>query len=180
MEHFRINDKLRMELVKLSMAGVIFEAINRDREYLRQWLPFVDFTREVSDTEKFLQSLDAENNTRDKIYSIWYKEEFAGLVGFKDTDWVNRKTEIGYWLAEQMQHKGIITACVKQLVEYAFTKLKLNRIQIKVAEKNTKSEAIPQKLGFCLEGVERCGELHGNKFLNLKIYSILASERYTK
>ena len=180
MEHFRINDKLRLELVKVEMAPVIFEAIDRDREYLKQWLPFVHFTFEVSDTEKFLQSLNSGNSKRDAVYSIWYKEEFAGLVGFKDTDWVNRKTEIGYWLAEQMQHKGIITACVKQLIEYAFAKLKLNRIQIKIAENNAKSEAIPQKLGFCFEGVERCGELHGNKFLNLKIYSILASDRYTK
>lgn len=176
MEHFRINDKLRLELVKVEMAPVIFEAIDRDREYLKQWLPFVNFTFEVSDTEKFLQSLNSGSNKRDAVYSIWYKEEFAGLIGFKDTDWVNRKTEIGYWLAEKMQHKGIIISCVKKLVEYAFKRLRFNRIQIKVAEENKKSEAIPLKLNFTFEGIERAGELHGNKLLNLKIYSLLATD----
>ncbi len=177
MEHLRINDKLRLELVKVEMAAVIFETIDRDREYLKQWLPFVNFTKEVTDTEKFIGSISTEGNSRDRIYSIWYKEEFAGLVGFKDTDWVNRKTEIGYWLAENMQHKGIITSCVKKLVDYVFIKLKFNRIQIKVAEGNAKSEAIPLKLNFTFEGIERDGELHGSEFINLKVYSLLASDR---
>ena len=77
-----------------------------------------------------------------------------------------------------MQGKGIITSSVKQLIEYAFVKLKMFRIQIKVAEGNTKSEAIPGKLNFTFEGIERGGELHGDRFLNLKVYSILATDRF--
>ena len=176
MEHIRINDKLRLELVKTDMAPVIFETINRDREYLREWLPFVNYTIEETDTERFLESVN--NTGKDKIFSIWYNEEFAGLIGFKDTDRVNRKTEIGYWLAQKMQGKGIITDCVKKLCRYAFQKLKMNRVQIKVAEHNAKSEAIPLKLNFSFEGIERAGELHEEKFVNLKVYSLLANERF--
>jgi len=178
MEHFRINDKLRMELVKAEMAPVVFQAIDRDREYLKQWLPFVNYTSEVADTEKFLQAVSDENNQRDTVYSIWYKEEFAGLIGFKDTDWENRKTEIGYWLSEKMQGKGIVTACVKQLIEYAFARLKMFRIQIKVAEGNHKSEAIPKKLNFTFEGIERGGERDGTQMRNLRVYSLIATDRF--
>ncbi|WP_167604729.1 GNAT family N-acetyltransferase [Maribellus sediminis] len=176
MEHIRINDKLRLERVKTDMAPVIFETINRDREYLKKWLPFVNYTLEMSDTERFLESVN--NNGKDEIFSIWYNEEFAGLIGFKDIDRVNRKTEIGYWLAQKMQGKGIITDCVKKLCRYAFQKLKMNRVQIKVAEQNAKSEAIPLKLNFSFEGIERAGELHEDKFVNLKVYSLLANERF--
>ena len=178
MEHIRISDKIRLERIKISMAPVIFETVNRDRKYLREWLPFIDYTKEVKDTEAFIRSITAGNNLRDDIYCIWYNEEFAGLIGYKDIDYVNHKTEIGYWLSEKMQKKGIITTCVEKLVAYAFQKLGMNRVQIKVAENNMKSEAIPQKLHFQFEGIEREGEWHGNKFLNLKIYSILASDRY--
>lgn len=177
MNHIRINDKLRLESVTVELAPIIFETIDRDREYLRQWLPFVNFTFQLSDTEQFLRGVSAKSNRRDFIYGIWYKEEFAGLIGFKDTDWANKRTEIGYWLAENMQHKGIITACVKKLIQVAFNKFRLHRIQIKVAEENQKSEAIPQKLNFTLEGTERSGELHGDKFLNLRVYSLLATDR---
>lgn len=178
MKHIRVNDKIRLESATADMAPVIFETIDRDREYLKEWLPFVNFTFDLNDTIKFLKSVSDESNRRDFIYIVWYKEEFAGLIGFKDTDWVNRKTEIGYWLAEKMQHKGIITACVTKLADYAFRKLNMHRIQIKVAESNQKSEAIPKKLNFKLEGIERAGELHGDKFLNLKVYSLLATDRF--
>lgn len=178
MEHIRVNDKIRLERIKMSMAPVIFETIDRDRNYLREWLPFVDYTNQVSDTEAFIRSMATGNNHRDDIYSIWYNEEFAGLIGYKDTDHINHKTEIGYWLAEKMQHKGIITACVEKLVKHAFQKLGLNRVQIKVAEENHKSEAIPKNLDFHFEGIERAGERYQNKYLNLKIYSKLATDRY--
>lgn len=173
MEHIRINDKIRLEEIKLSMAQVIFETIERDRDYLKRWLPFVELTKQVSDTVSFIKSVTSYNAKKDSIFSIWYKEEFAGLIGFKDTDWVNRKTEIGYWLAKPMQGKGIVTLCVQKLIKYAFKSQKLNRVQIKVAEKNSKSEAIPVRLGFEFEGVEKEGELHNNRYLNLKVYSLL-------
>ena len=114
------------------MLMKIIETIDRDRNYLRNWLPFIDSTRQVSDTENFIESVTNKSNSRDIIYSIWYKEEFGGLVGFKDTDWINRKTEIGYWLAEKMQGKGVITSCVERLIKHAFQKLKLNRIQSEI------------------------------------------------
>lgn len=178
MDHIRVGDKIRLERLNLSMAQVIFEAIDRDREYLSEWLPFVEETKEVRHTEAFILSIISAENNRDDVYSIWYQEEFAGLIGFKDMDFINKKTEIGYWLAQKMQHKGIITSCVEVLVKHAFRKLGMNRIQIKVAEQNSKSEAIPQRLHFQFEGIERDGERHLQKFLNLKIYSLLKTDRY--
>lgn len=176
MEHIRVSDKIRIEEIKLSMAHLIFEAIDRDREYLKQWLPFVDFTKQPSDTEAFISGVISKGNKKDHIYGIWYKEEFAGLIGFKDTDWVNKKTELGYWLAEHMQGKGIISLCVEKLNKYAFHSLKLNRIQIKVAEENSKSEKIPIRSGYTYEGTERDGELHNNHYINLKVYSLLKTD----
>ena len=178
MEHLRINDYLRLEKVKLSMAETIFMTINRDRNYLKTWLPFVEFTQEVTDTERFLQNVIFETKNKTiEMFSIWYKEEFSGLLGFNQIDHLNKKAEIGYWLAENMQGKGIITACTKVIVGYAFQKLNINRLQIKVAVGNKKSAAIPQRLGFKLEGIERNGELHGQKFLDLEIYSLLKKDR---
>ena len=177
MEHLRINEHLRLERVNLSMAETIFMAIDRDRNYLKTWLPFVEFTEQVSDTERFLQNVifETKNNTNE-TFSIWYKEEFAGLLGLNLIDHLNKKAEIGYWLAEKMQGKGIITNSTERLIHYAFQKLSINRVQIKVAVGNEKSAAIPQRLGFKLEGIERNGELHGQKFLDLEIYSLLKTD----
>ncbi len=177
MEHLRINDYLRLEMVKLSMAETIFMTIDRDRNYLKTWLPFVEFTQQVSDTERFLQNVIFETKNKTiEMFSIWYKEEFSGLLGFNQIDQLNKKAEVGYWLAEKMQGKGIITTCIESLISYAFQKLKMNRLMIKVAMGNKKSAAIPARLGFKLEGIERNGELHGQKFLDLEIYSLLKTD----
>jgi len=178
MEHIRVNENIRLEKVKVSMANIIFSTLDKDRDYLKTWLPFVELTHKVSDTENFLKQVVKDTEIRkNEIFSIWYNEEFAGLIGFNDIDWINRKTEIGYWLAEKMQGKGIVTLCSEKLIHYGFQKLKLNRIQIKVAIGNTKSASIPKRLGFILEGVERGGEFHHNKYLDLQVFSLLKSDR---
>ncbi|MBT3383703.1 MAG: GNAT family N-acetyltransferase [Prolixibacteraceae bacterium] len=177
MEHIFVNKNIRLENVKLSMAAEIFSTIDRDREYLKKWLPFVEMTYLLSDTEKFIQSvIKQKGKKKDDIYCIYYREEFAGLIGFKETDWVNHKTELGYWIAEKMQGKGIVTDSIKKLISYTFQKLRLNRIQIKVAVGNTKSSAIPKRLGFWFEGIEKSGEYHKNKFFDLEIYSLLKKD----
>lgn len=177
MNHIRVNSKIELETLKLSMADVIFETIDRDRDFLNRWLPFVEYTQTKSDTDNFIKSVvNQPGKKRDEVYCIWYIQEFAGLIGFKETDWVNRKTEIGYWLAERMQGKGIIISSTEKLLRFAFHKLNMNRVQIKVAEGNSRSSAIPKKLGFKFEGIEREGELHQNKFFDLEIYSLLKSD----
>ncbi len=177
MDYIQISSKLRLEIIKLNMAEVIFEAINRDREYLKEWLPFIEETQQVAQTEEFIRTIVSQRGKkRDEVFTIWYNQEFAGLIGFKDTDWINHKTELGYWLTEKMQGKGIATACAEGLLKIAFRKMGMNRVQIKVACGNVKSASIPNRLGFHFEGTERAGEFHHGKYLDLKIYSFLKSD----
>jgi ribosomal-protein-serine acetyltransferase len=177
MEYLLVKDTIHLELLKNDHARQIFDAIDQNRSFLRIWLPFVDYTRKRSDTELFIKQMTKNlKKNQDYIYTIWVQGIFAGLVGFKDTDPVNNKTEIGYWLVESMQGKGIITLSVKKLVDFAFRNLDRNRIQIKVARGNEKSAAIPKRIGFLLEGIERNGERSGNQYHDLEVYSMLKNE----
>ncbi|MBZ0242466.1 MAG: GNAT family N-acetyltransferase, partial [Bacteroidales bacterium] len=154
MQTIPINAELFLKIIELSDAKTIFETINSQRTYLRKWLPFVDYTREEEDTVRFIKAVYKDE---EKVYVLNYQNDFAGLIGFRGTDNFNRKTEIGYWLSEPFQKKGIVTNAVKALVKYAFTELGINRIEINCAVGNEASSRIPQKLGFKLEGIERDG-----------------------
>jgi ribosomal-protein-serine acetyltransferase len=177
MEYLMINDHIHLQQLKSAHTAQLFEAIDRDRNYLRKWLPFVDQTRKPADTLHFIKQLEkTSGKNSDYVYTIWYKGEFAGLAGYKESDSINRKAEIGYWLTESMQGKGIMISTVKKLIDFAFRNLNRNRVQIKVAVGNKKSAAIPQKLGFVFEGIEREGELHTDRFFDIEIYSMLKSE----
>ncbi len=175
MPEFQINDQLRLRQIGLSDAEEMFNTIERDREYLRKWLPFVDWTRTVSDSEYFINSLHSGGpHPPEVVFTIRFERIFAGLIGFKNTDMVNRKSELGYWLSESFQKKGIMTSSVKALVDYAFDQVGINRIQIRCATGNIPSKRIPQRLGFKLEGVERDGEiLSDGSFADLEVYSLV-------
>lgn len=152
----------------------IFNTLDSEREYMREWLPFVDTTREAEDTGNYVRYI---LQTANKQFTIYYKEQFVGLIGFKDTDLDNHKIEIGYWLSQYAQGKGIMTQSVSKLVDYAFNELGMNRVQIKVAVGNKKSRHIPEKLGFKQEGIERESELLvDNVFADIVVYSLLKKE----
>lgn len=171
----QISENILLRKIELSDAKAIFNTINTQREYLGKWLPFVELTKKIEDTEGFIKSmLDVPKNCIEYVFVILYDDEFVGLIGFKGTDRQNKKTEIGYWLSHNYQKKGIITESVKILLKFAFTEMKMNRVQIKCAVGNFPSKNIPRKLGFKLEGVERDGELlTGGVFTDLEVYSKL-------
>jgi ribosomal-protein-serine acetyltransferase len=174
----KVGENIVLKQIELEDAIDVFNTINSQREYLRKWLPFVDFTKELKDSQSFVSSvINVPEENKEYVFVIHYDGVFAGLIGFKDTDKLNKKTEFGYWLSESYQKKGIITESVKVLLHFAFDELDINRIQIKCAVGNTPSRNIPRKLGFKFEGVERDGELLvDNQFTDIEVYSLIKKD----
>ena len=174
-----VDKEIKLTQLEQSDAKDIFETIDSQREYLGRWLHFVALTREISDSKQFVDSVvNAPEGRAEYVFAIRKNIQFVGLIGFKDTDRLNRKTEIGYWLSEKFQKKGIITKSVNKLSIFAFEEMGINRIQIKCAVGNNSSSNIPKRLGFKMEGVERQGELlTGGVYTDLEVYSKLKSEQ---
>jgi ribosomal-protein-serine acetyltransferase len=107
---------------------------------------------------------------------IWHKGKMVGKVGYNYFDWNDQKTEIGYWLGASFQGKGLVTQSCRVLIDHAFNKLKLNRIEIRCGVENKKSRKIPERLGFREEGIIRQAEWLHDHFIDLVIYGMLASE----
>lgn len=100
----------------------------------------------------------------------------VGMIGHVGIDWPNRATEIGYWLAEDRQGRGIITRSVRALIDEAFGPLDLHRVVIRCATGNTRSAAVPRRLGFQLEGAQREAAWLYDHFEDYLVFSMLASE----
>ncbi|GET32938.1 50S ribosomal protein L7 serine acetyltransferase [Prolixibacter bellariivorans] len=177
MSRISIRPGFYLESLGMEHADIVFEAIDNNREHLSKWLPFVSFTRKPEDTEEFISAVvNKKPHEKEEVFTIWYEEEFAGLIGYVNTDRVNRKTEIGYWLLKSKEGKGIITQSTRQLIKLSFKRLQMNRITIRCAVGNTRSSAVPKRLGFTFEGIERQGEKHDELYFDLEIFSLLKSE----
>lgn len=170
-----VNENIYLKIIDDSDIEPIFSAIDNEREYLGEWLPFVLFTHEIADTEIFVHSIE-NSGLRDITFAIYVDNIFAGIIGLKDPDTDNKKAEIGYWLSESYQHRGIVTMSAKRLLQYAFDELGMNRIQLRAATGNVKSQNVAKRLGFTFEGIERAGELHQRGFIDLMHFGILKNE----
>lgn len=172
-----VNEDIVLTPVLPEDADDIFSVIDRERKYLGRWLPFVEFSTEVSDTRRFVESVMVEGSgPANIVYAIRFQGRFAGLIGYKFTDSANRKTEIGYWISERFQGKGIITRSVRAMINQAFNDWNFHRVQINVATGNQRSKRIPKKLNFTFEGIARDAELLSNGFTDIEMYSLLKSE----
>lgn len=170
-----VDHDIILRRISYSDSKVIFGLIDKYRDSLRLWLPFVDMTLSPEHTEAFIGSLFALHS-REIVFVVSYQDQAAGLIGYKDIDQHNKKLEIGYWIAPVFEGRGIITRSLKTLIETAFEKMDINRIQIKCAVTNTKSSNLPKKLNFRFEGIERAGELLNGHFVDLEIYGLLRDD----
>ena len=176
---FPILQDITLREVVLEDAAAIYQAIDAHRDYMRTWLPFVDTLKSVADEETFLKSvLSAPAERYEPVFAIRNgQDEVCGLIGFHFSDFDNHRTEIGYWLLPEYQHRGIMTACVRRLCQWAIDEKGIKRIQIRCATSNAASNGIPLRLGFHHEGTERAGELlSSGEYTDIHVYSILAEE----
>lgn len=175
MKILRIDENILLKEIEMNDASIIFETIAADRFYLRKWLPFVEETNDIEYTRTYIQSI-LDSPTHELVFTIFYQDKFIGLLGTKDSDAGNKKTEIGFWLSEKYQHKGIMHKACRAIIDIIFNEFELNRIQLKAAEGNFSSQKVAQRLGFKQEGVEREGEHHRHGFVDLVVFGLLKSE----
>ena len=99
-----------------------------------------------------------------------------GRIGLHHLNNQNKIGEIGYWLADGLQGRGIITKCCTAIINHGFTQLGLNRIEIKCGTGNSKSRAVAEKLQFKSEGILRQAELLNGKYIDLYLYAMLKED----
>ncbi|MCG8397438.1 GNAT family N-acetyltransferase [Bacillus atrophaeus] len=178
---YKIDDDISLKLPELKDAERVFELTDHSREYLRQWLPWLDETTSVEDTKGFIQScLKSYAENKSLTTFILYKGSIVGTAGYNQINWTDKVAYIGYWLGKEYQGYGIMTKAAKALTDYAFQELKLNRVDIRAAEENSKSRAIPERLGFVCEGRIRQAEWLYDRYADHIVYGMLADEWTSK
>jgi ribosomal-protein-serine acetyltransferase len=173
----RIDEDIELRLLQDRYAEELFALVDRNREYLREWFPWLDGVIKVEDERKF-DKKSLESFARGELLplTIWYQGKLAGIVSLMDINASSRQGEIGYWVSEDQQGKGLVTRACAAVISYGFNELGLNRTVIRVAVDNLPSRAVPERLGFTYEGTERQSEWHHDHFKDLAVYSLLADE----
>lgn len=172
-----VNSQIHLELINDEHAPPIFEMVNQHRTYLREWLSFVDRMQTVDFAQHFVKgTMQRNQDGMEHAFVIYADGVMVGRIGIYKIDHQNKIGEIGYWVVEDYQGKGIVTASCQAIVKFGFEELGLNRLEIKCGTGNLKSQGIPKRLGFKMEGVLSEAEfLHGH-YIDLNLYSLIKSD----
>jgi ribosomal-protein-serine acetyltransferase len=174
---FDLPGGVHLRPLEESDAGALARLVASNRRYLAEWLPWAADADDVETHREFIRRTRRQLVENDGFQAaILDGDAIVGVIGFHRIDWPNAATSLGYWIAKSSQGRGIVTEAVRALTTYAFDTWKLNRVEIRAAIGNTRSAAIPLRLGFVQEGVLRQVERHRKEFKDLAVYSMLAAD----
>lgn len=172
-----IDHEVELRIFEERHADELFSLTEMNRAHLRQWLTWADEMHSVADTRTFIRDSLRQFADNDGFQAgIWYHGDLVGCIGFHSIDWTNHNTEIGYWLSRPYTGKGIMTRSVRAMCDHAFRVWRLHRVVIRCALENQPSRAIPERLGFHLDGVMREEIWLHDRYINHAVYSLLYDE----
>ena len=145
----QVNEKIFLRMLSARDSAQLFELTDQSRDYLKQWLPWLDSIRTANDSLEFIKgTFTAYNNRTGITAGIFYDDELAGIAGYNYLDFRNKIGQIGYWLEQDKQGKGIMTQSIGALTNYGFEQLRLNRIEIRQLKKIHQAGKLRKDLAF--------------------------------
>jgi RimJ/RimL family protein N-acetyltransferase len=82
-------------------------------------------------------------------------DEFLGVALAPTIDEETRTVELGYLVASNARGRGVATAALRRLTDWAFRELGALRIELVISVHNPASKRVAERCGYTLEGVHR-------------------------
>lgn len=154
----------------------LWDLVQHERERLAVWMPWALTveTATIDDEREWLESVSSNPDTLEGC-GLFVDGRYVGGVGLMSDRW-GITAEIGYWIASDDEGRGLVTRAVQVLIDVGFAELGLNRIVIRAGVENLRSRAIPERLGFTREGIERGGGRGSGGCYDSVVYSLLRDE----
>ncbi|MES2744683.1 MAG: GNAT family N-acetyltransferase [Bdellovibrionota bacterium] len=153
-----LSPRLRLEPPRIGDGKWINEAVLSNIENISQWMPWAKPVPDVETSEEFVRSAVTDFAARTTLVMlIWNRHtgQLLGSSGFHEINWDVPSFETGYWLRGDALGQGYVVEAVNALTRYAFQVLGAKRLAIHCDRDNFKSRAVPETLGFNLDGVLR-------------------------
>jgi ribosomal-protein-serine acetyltransferase len=158
----------------LTDLDAIWSLVERERDRLAEWMPWVPLTTTIEEERAWLESVSSNERTLEGC-GLFVEGRYVGGVGLMPGAY-GIGAEIGYWIDSEYEGRGLVTRAVRALIDIGFEELGLNRIEIRAGVGNSRSRAIPERLGLTREGIERGGGLGAGGYYDLVVYSVVRDE----
>ncbi len=158
-------------------AASMWALIAANRSHLDRWLRWSASVRSLADTRAFIETFAEKRGRGDGFHcGIWDRGALAGGVVVWHVHRENRNAEVGYWLGHDFTGRGLAIQAARAVVTHLFRQVHVHRVEMQCGVDNHRSRAIPERLGFQLEGVRRQSHWITDRFVDHAVYGLLAPE----
>jgi RimJ/RimL family protein N-acetyltransferase len=103
-------------------------------------------------------------------------DAFLGSIMLHDVDWKNRRAEVGFWIEANARGRGVGSAALRLMLDWAFDDLGLERIEMTALPENEIVPRIVARFGFTYEGYLRQRNYERGRRVDLLIWGLLKAE----
>ena len=173
----RVDEELEVALFERDDAETLHALVVANRERLARWMPWAQAPTPEG-TRGFIEgrALAAIAQADGFEAGVWWHGRLVGAVGIHDVRRDPLQGSIGYWLAAEAEGHGLVQRVVRAVAAKAFADLGYTRLGIRADVDNARSRAVPERLGFALEGILRRAMFDGRRYADQAVYGLLRDE----
>ncbi len=169
----KVDAKLCLRPLSVTDSEESFQLIDRNRNHLREWLGWLDKTKSLSDVQDFFNYAKSASNKRlEIILGIFCDDKIAGVISLKEFCVDERTASFGYWIGKEFLGQGIILKTCRFLANWGFSEIGLDKIMIKTATENKKSQSVALSLGARLVGTKAKAENLYGKWVDHFVFAL--------
>ncbi|GAB6433433.1 GNAT family protein [Bacillus luti] len=173
-----IHERAKLRLMDSSDVEILFSIVEGNKGI---WAYLISKMDSVQDMQQYVQKAIKGYGRGTQIPFSVVDQQTNMIVGstrLYNISVEDKTVELGQtWYHPSVQRTSINTECKYMLLEYAFEKLHMLRVQIKTDVRNEKAQRAIERLGAVKEGVLRNErKLPNGHVRDAVVYSIIASE----
>lgn len=133
--------------------------------------------KSIAQQKKWYASLIKDNSRF--VFAICRISDKAhiGNVGIGNIDYINRHCMFNIFIVDKKERsKGIGTEVTKLALDFAFSRLNMNKLFLQTSERFLEANKMYKKLGFKMDGKLRAHYFTNGRYEDKLIYSILRKE----
>jgi RimJ/RimL family protein N-acetyltransferase len=173
------DNTIMLRRFKPTDAEAVFEAVQESVSHLYPWFDWVSDEYTLAETHTWLEG-QAVTWEAKQIYSFAITDtktdQFLGACFLNHLNWKDRFANVAYWIRYGAIGRGVAPAATLLLARYGFEELKLNRLEIIMAESNKASLRVAEKVGATREGFLRRRIVVRETIYDAFLYSLIPED----
>lgn len=157
----------------------LYEAARESIATVSPWLPWLRDSYSRDDSAVWIATCQSDHD-RGEAYTFGIFDEndrALGDVGLNRIDYKRGSANLGYWVRESAQGRGVASRAARAIAAFGFEVLGLVRIEIVVAVDNVASRRTAEGLGAHFDGISPNRILLRGAAVPAAVYSLLPLEQ---